>query len=161
MNPKRLLEMLAELAMLKFFPANNESVLLGLARLCVEMCNDEREVRWLVDRMTSGIYAEWPGPQEMRACLCSRFKPRDGIIAYSSVYPDGLPASKDGMRFMIEMPDMKALPPGHTVSVDVRLESAVHVAAKTNELLHGMGGPATPAEIAAAPYWLRHLCGLE
>jgi hypothetical protein len=127
----------------------------------VEMCNNEQEVRWLIDRMTSGIYAEWPGPQEMRAVLCQRYKPRDGITAYSSVYPDGLPPLPDSAMLMIAMPDLKALPPGHTVSVDVKIESAVHIAARTNEVLRGMGGPATPAEIAAAPHWLRKLEGLE
>jgi hypothetical protein len=161
MNPKNLLSMLSELAMLKYFPANNEAVLLGLCRLMVEMCNNEQEVRWLIDRMTSGIYAEWPGPQEMRAVLCQRYKPRDGITAYSSVYPDGLPPLPDSAMLMIAMPDLKALPPGHTVSVDVKIESAVHIAARTNEVLRGMGGPATPAEIAAAPHWLRKLEGLE
>lgn len=94
MNPQVILEMLSELAMLRFFPSGNESVLLGLARLVNQMCRTEDEVRWLVDRMTSGIYAEWPGPQEMRACFCSRFPPKDRLNAYSTVYPDGIPLSR-------------------------------------------------------------------
>jgi hypothetical protein len=94
MNPKRILDMLSELAMLKYFPTNNDSVLIGLSRLVAQMCSDESQVRWLIDRMTSGLYAEWPGPQEMRACFCSRFKPKDGINAYSTVYLDGIPLSK-------------------------------------------------------------------
>jgi len=98
MNPKRVLEMLAELAMLRFFPARNSAVLIGLARLVNQMCADESQVRWLVDRMTSGIYAEWPGPQEMRACFCSRFKPKDGLNAYSTVYPDGIPLRESRAR---------------------------------------------------------------
>ena len=106
MNPKRVLEMLAELAMLRFFPAGNSAVLIGLARLVNQMCAEESQVRWLVDRMTSGIYAEWPGPQEMRACFCSRFKPKDGLNAYSTVYPDGIPLSEPRAR--IEPPPVRA-----------------------------------------------------
>ena len=160
MNPKRLLEMLAELAMLKFFPANNEAVLLGLARLCVEMCNDESEVRWLVDRMTCGIYAEWPGPAEMRACYCDKFQPKDGINAYSQVYPDGLPPSKDSTR-AIAGSDLKALPAGHEASADPVLEKTMHILAKTNQLTNNLGGPATEEEIRTAPRWLRQLEGYE
>jgi hypothetical protein len=94
MNPKRTLELLGRLALLRFFPAGNEAVMEALMVLVGAMCETEDQVRWLVERMTSGIYAEWPGPQEMRACYCSRFRPRDGINAYSQVYPDGLPPSR-------------------------------------------------------------------
>jgi hypothetical protein len=100
------MQMLAELAVLPFFPAGNESVLIALARLVGQMCRTEDEVRWLVDRMTSGIYSAWPGPQEMRACFCSKFRPRDGLNAYSTVYPDGIPLSEPRPR--IEPPAVRA-----------------------------------------------------
>ncbi len=113
MNLENVLRMVSELAMLKYFPANNEAVLLALVRLCGDMCHSEAEVRWLVDRMTSGIYSEWPGPAEMRACFCSRYPPKDGVNAYSSVYPDGLPPSKEA-RTMLAAAPQRALPAGHT-----------------------------------------------
>jgi len=100
------MQMLAELAVLPFFPAGNESVLIALARLVGQMCRTEDEVRWLVDRMTSGIYSAWPGPQEMRACFCSKFRPKDGLNAYSTVYPDGIPLSEPRPR--IEPPAVRA-----------------------------------------------------
>ena len=160
MNLKRVLEALAGLAMLKFFPANNEAVLAALARLVVNMCETEQQVEWLVDRMTSGLYQEWPGPLEMRAVYCSRYKPKDGLNAHSQVYPDGIPASKEA-RTAIAAAEQKALPPGHTVSADDGCEAAVHILAKTNELLNPMGGPARPEEIASAPFWLRRIEGYE
>ena len=160
MNPKRLLEMLGELAMLKYFPANNEAVLLGLARLCVDMCNSESEVRWLVDRMTSGLYAEWPGPQEMRAVLCSRYKPKDGVNAYSTVYLDGIPASRES-RLAIAGPEMLALPPGHAARANSAIEGAIKSASIINRIKCDLGAPATPEEIAKAPRWLRQLEGYE
>jgi hypothetical protein len=47
------------------------------------------------------------------------------------------------------------------VSEDKGLEDAVYVAARTNSLVNPLGGPATPAEIAAAPDWIRKLEGYE
>ena len=160
MNPKRIVELLGRLALLKYFPAGNDAVMEALLILVGDMCRTEAEVEWLVKRMTSGIYAEWPGPQEMRACLCSRYRPKDGINAYSTVYPDGLPPSKES-RLAIGSAPMKALPEGHTMSADAGAEAAVHVLAKTNGLTNPMGGPATLEEIKSAPYWLRKLEGYE
>ena len=156
MNPKRIVELLGRLAMLKYFPAGNESVLEGLLILVGRMCQNEQQVEWLVNCMTSGIYAEWPGPQEMRACYCSRFKPADGINAYSQVYPDGLPPSRDAK--LLDGPKLQALPPGKTASADDGAEAAIHIASQIKKLT-GMGGPATPEEIQSAPEWLRKLEG--
>lgn len=94
MNPIRVMEMLGELAVLKFFPAGSTDVLKALARMCGQMCQSEAQVRWLVDRMTGGLYTEWPGPAEMRACFCSRFRPNDGISVCSGVYPEGIPSER-------------------------------------------------------------------
>ena len=78
--------MVAELRVLRFFP-NDEAVLNAIVRLCGSMCASEEQVRWLVDRMTSGIYSEWPGIAEVRACFCCRYKPKDGISVCSTVFP--------------------------------------------------------------------------
>ena len=161
MNLKRVLEALAGLAMLKYFPSNNDAVLAALARLVVNMCDNEQQVEWLVDRMTSGLYQEWPGPQEMRAVYCSRYKPKDGLNAYSQVYPDGIPASREPARKQITAAEVKALPPGNVASADMSLEASFMILVKTKIIVHGLGGPATPEEIAAAPHWLRKCEGLE
>jgi hypothetical protein len=154
--------MLSALAMLKYFPAGNEAVLESLARMVGSMCENEEQVRWLVDRMTSGIYGEWPGPAEMRACFCSRFKPKDGINAYSQVYPDGLPPSSEEAKRRLEGPKILALPPGSVASADPGLDAALILLEKTNRLTCGeILGPTTAEEIATAPEWLRRLEGYE
>jgi hypothetical protein len=124
MNPEKVLEMLGELRALRFFP-NDEFVMNALVRLCGSMCASEQQVRWLVDRMTSGIYSEWPGIAEMRACFCCRYKPKDGVEAYSSVYPQGLPPDPTAPpRPEIAAPYLKALPPGHEATADPELEAS-------------------------------------
>ena len=123
MNPEKVLEICGELRVLRYFP-NDESVMNAIVRLCGSMCASEQQVRWLVDRMTSGIYAEWPGIAEMRACFCCRYKPKDGINAYSSVYPNGLPPDPTAPP-RIEAPKYKELPPGEPVTKDPELEAAI------------------------------------
>ena len=84
------------------------------------MASSEEEIEWLVDRMTiSGLYSEWPGPGEMRACFCSKFRPKDGISATSSVYPDGLPSERAAE------PILPMLPPGRPVTASRRLDDTV------------------------------------
>lgn len=161
MNPKNIMNLLGRLAMLKYFPASNDAVMEGLMVLVGEMCRTEDEVRWLVTRMTSGLYSEWPGPLEMRAVYCSRYSPKDGINAYSQVYPDGIPIDPRSTSKCIAGPEMKALPPGHVASADEHMEVALQIAARTNSLTCPLGGPATPEEIAAAPRWLRRIDGYE
>jgi hypothetical protein len=122
MNPERVVEILGQLRALRFFPSD-EGVMDALVRLCGSMCNNEAQVRWLVDRMTSGIYAEWPGIAEMRACFCCRYRPKDGINAYSTVYLDGLPPDPTAPpRSGIAAPDLKRLPPGPE---DPELEASI------------------------------------
>jgi hypothetical protein len=125
MNPRTILRIVGELRVLKFFP-NDESSMNAIVRLCGSMCSSEAQVRWLVDRMTSGIYREWPGIGEMRGCFCNRYKPADGITAYSTVDPDGmLPDPTAPPRPGIAAPNLKALPPGHEVTADPELEASI------------------------------------
>ena len=123
MNPAEIVEILQELRALPYFP-NDEYVMNALVKLCGSMCRSLAEVQWLVNRMTSGIYSQWPGPAEMRACFCCRYKPKDGISAYSTVYPDGLPPDPTAPP-RIEAPAFKALPPGREVTADAALDTAI------------------------------------
>ena len=122
MNPEEVLSALQELRLLPYFPAENEHIWSSLVRLCGQMCDNLEQVRWLVARMTSGIYAQWPGPHEMRACFCCRYKPKDGISAYSTCYPDGLPPDPTAPPRALEAPARLALPPGHVASRDAELD---------------------------------------
>ncbi len=159
-NVKAVSDMMDELAVLKYFPGV-EQARVALVRVTCEMADNDDQVRWLMSRMTSGIYAEWPGVREMRALFCSRFNPRDGINAYSSVYPDGIPADPKN-PLQLEAPKMLALPPGHTVSADKSLETAVQILSQGMSIKNmEFAGKATAEEIAAAPEWLRKLEGFE
>lgn len=140
MNPKDVLRILQGLAILPYF-VNNEHTMNALVRLCGSMCRSLAEVQWLVNRMTSGIYSQWPGPAEMRACFCCRYRPKDGVSAYSTVYPDGLPPDPTAPpRRELEGREMLMLPPGHSVSVDKGLDELVCAVAATKVM------PSAPRE---------------
>lgn len=161
MNAKRLVDKLSELRVLRYFPAD-EHALLAVVRMVNGMADNEEQVDWLVNRMVSGIYAEWPGPQELRACFCSRFKPKDGINAYSTVY-DTFPPDPSIKPKQIEAPTQQAkrLEAGK-VSADEGIQKAMEIAASVQRVKNaGFAAPATPEEIAAAPDWLRKLEGYE
>src|SRR5271157_72347 len=78
-------EIVAKLCLLKFFP-NESAARLALIEMIGEMASNEDQVHWLV-KSALAIYDEWPGPRELRALFCSRWTPRDGIRAWSQIYP--------------------------------------------------------------------------
>lgn len=100
MNVKSVAIKLEKLAMLKFFPSD-EGARLGILELVCKMAHSEAQVDWLVNRMTDGLYNEWPGPAELRACFCSKFPPRDGKSACSQIYGDGIPSEKESVNRLI------------------------------------------------------------
>ena len=163
MNLDHVLRILSGLAVLKYFPANNEAVLLALAKLCGEMCDNETQISWLVGRMTSGLYEEWPGPREMRACFCAKFKPKDGINMHSSVYLDGIPSERASQK-QLPGPEMKVIGPSEVCDPkqatmnNLVIELLVSTKSVTGA---NFSAPATPEEIAAAPKWLRELEGYK
>lgn len=160
MNANRVIDILCGLKTLRFFPMD-ENAMIAVMRLVSSMCHTEEQVQWLVDRMTGGLYDEWPGPREMRACFCSKYKPKDGQNAYSEVYPDGIPSEKENRR-AIAGPQLLALAAGRIATNDEALDKAMQIAVATNSLKSDLiSGPATPDEIAAAPEWLRKLEGYE
>lgn len=89
MNPELIAEMVMEMSILPYFPAEDYARL-AIVRLVGAMADTEAQVRWLVDVMTSGVYARWDGPSELRATYCQKFRPKDGIECVSLLYPDGL-----------------------------------------------------------------------
>jgi hypothetical protein len=154
--------LVASMSAMKYFPSD-PAARLAIVETITDIARDEDEVRWLVKRMRT-LYPEWPGEREMRACFCSRFPPRDGINAHSAVFhdQDGIP-SEVSERNLIGGRAMLALPAGKLVSSDPELERVVKDLVRANHFSYGerMYGPATSAEIARAPYWLRKLEGYE
>ena len=89
MNPESIVDIVMELSILPFFPAE-DAARIAIVRMVGAMAANEDQVRWLVNIMTSGAFSKWEGPAELRAVFCMKFKPKDGIEATSAVYPDGM-----------------------------------------------------------------------
>ena len=112
LDVRKISKMLGGLALLKYFPSDPEAR--GeLAVMVCEMMTSEEQVDWLVRRMRT-LYNEWPGPKEMRAVVCSKFKPADGIDCYSEVYMDGIPSERENLPALEAPRDPRSreLPPG-------------------------------------------------
>ena len=70
---------IAQFGMLRFFPAD-EFAKAAVMQLLERMATDAEQVNWLVRTILEN-YDEWPGPRELRAVYCTRFKPADGVEA--------------------------------------------------------------------------------
>lgn len=121
----RVADLLSGLSLMRYFPAD-DGARLELAKLVARMASTEDQVEWLVQRAIA-VYSEWPGPHELRACFCSKFRPADGISACSTVYLDGLPSERPAEP-------LPALPPGVVASIDPSLEFAVKTLARSKDI---------------------------
>ena len=128
MDFERVARAVASLKLMKFFPAD-EDTCLALCTDLSEMAESEDQVEWLVRRIRN-LYSEWPGIHELRACFCSRFKPKDGINAYSTMFLDGVPPER-----AVPAPALPALPPGHRSTADPELEAGIQDLSRGKRLL--------------------------
>lgn len=112
--------LVGRLASLRYFPGE-PAAREAIVDLLLSMCDSEQQAAWLVRRMTSGIYNEWPGLGEMRACYCSRFKPIDGIERHSSVFPENQFPEDPTAPKQIAAPAMKRIERGEAVTEDPEL----------------------------------------
>lgn len=87
-----LLRIANKMSAIPFFPEGDDA-LLAIAEDMADLCHNEEQAQWLAKRMRQ-LYTKWPGVPEMRAVFCAKFKPRDGIEAFSTVYLDGIPSEK-------------------------------------------------------------------
>lgn len=76
---------LAALMALKYFPREPEAQVAIVSIVC-RMASKLDQIDWLVESALA-VYDDWPGPRELRALFCSRWRPADGIQAYSQLYP--------------------------------------------------------------------------
>ncbi len=126
MDSDSVLDILGELTLLKYFPAE-PAARLALAKLVVSMASDESQVKWLVQRTVS-VCNEWPGPLVFRQIFCSKFRPADGIsVGPTEMFPEGLPSERPA-------PALPALPPGATASIDPGIERAVSLLARSKDM---------------------------
>jgi hypothetical protein len=87
---------LAALSLLRFFPQEPEARAAIVTIVC-RMVSTVDQIDWLI-KSALAVYDDWPGPRELRALFCSRWNPRDGVKAYSQIYPSdesggGFPSS--------------------------------------------------------------------
>lgn len=143
-NVKRASESIGRLAILKFFPADNVARAEILKLIC-EMASTNEQIDWLVNRARS-LWNEWEGPRELRAILCSKFRPADGIEAYSQLaqFADGIPAEKQSAP-QLEGATLKQLEAGPIADPEMQ---ALVVAMKPAKNLNAVRGlPIKPAII--------------
>lgn len=69
----------SEMTLLKFFPSDPMGRA-ALVNMLAKMANAPQELMWLASTILEN-YDEWPGPRELRAVFCTRFKPADGVEA--------------------------------------------------------------------------------
>ena len=138
-NPERISKILEGLYVLPYSPMKSQAQLQVLRLVCsmLDPAKAEQQAQWLVDAMTSGAYNAWPGPGELRAMFCSKFKPHDGVQSASEVYPDGIPS--EYLRIPGETPKKSpillppAIPPDprdHHVSEDAAFDHEIQKAAE-------------------------------
>lgn len=111
---KRATTEIAKLSLLKFFPSD-AMARLALVEMVCGFSESNIQIEWLVKRALV-VFNEWPGPHELRALFCSRWKPRDGNEAYSAIYP----ATESGGGF----PRDPALPPASPAFTPIGREEA-------------------------------------
>jgi hypothetical protein len=125
LTPETAAAAVAKMALMAFFPGDPD-IRAALVSVFVDMVDTEEQLDWLVNRALR-LYARWPGVAEIRALYCSRWKPKDGIEAYSSIYPDGIPSER-------REPPARAMPPGRLVTADAELDQRVQKAADAKKL---------------------------
>lgn len=153
-----------KLTMLRFFPAE-PITRAGIMELLDRMVGTVEQLDWLTRTMIDQV-GEWKGPMELRGVFCTRFKPADGVEAWSSIA--GFTASDSEAAYSQEHPklngrDVKALPSASEIKalplppeeieanqdvVDLVRSEARHLA-RTRGLLR--------EEKYEAPQWLKDL----
>lgn len=103
MNPESLFRIVAKMGGMKYFPADVDARL-GIAEDMASMCADLEQAEWLSRRMRALFPAGWPGTGEMRAILCSKFRPKDGVECYSTVFIDGIPSEDPARNGLLSPP---------------------------------------------------------
>lgn len=122
LTPEAATRAVNRLALMAFFPADPD-VRAALVDIVLEMVETQEQCDWLVSRALK-LYAKWPGVAELRALYCSKWKPRDGVETYSSIYLDGIPS---------EHPVAHAQP-GQASTADPQFEAELQRVAKLKQM---------------------------
>lgn len=95
-NARDLEIAIEELAMCKYFPSE-AGTQAAIMRLLARIVPHKEALMWLVRTFADRI-GQWHGPQELRAILCTRYRPADGIEAYSAIV--GFTANDQEMAYI-------------------------------------------------------------
>jgi hypothetical protein len=128
-TPETATAAVSKLALMAFFPADPD-IRAALVTVLLEMVETEEQMNWLVNRCLR-LYGKWPGVAEIRAVYCSRWKPKDGLNTYSTVYIDGIPSEKAGAA-------PKDAPRGEAVTRDPELNRKIQEVADKKKI-HPIG----------------------
>lgn len=74
---KELHSIIEAFGTLRFFP-KEEGCHIEILKIIMAMCGTAEEVSWL---RAAALLAwnDWPGPRDLRALFCTKFRPKDGI----------------------------------------------------------------------------------
>ena len=106
MELKKLLDLVAQLSVLRLFPSDPGGRV-AVAKQLLAMCDTWEHAQWVVKRM-SDLYNEWPGPRELRAVYCSRYKPKDDYEVNSSdprFVAEGFPRERPVPEPTLQLPN--------------------------------------------------------
>ena len=99
---------LERLSILKLFPMD-DAARTEIVSIACEMAETNDQIDWLAT-CCRNVWNQWEGPREFRALYCSRFRPRDGIEAYSQLerFIDGYPPEKPEAALAVITADERA-----------------------------------------------------
>jgi hypothetical protein len=109
LNAKIVAEAIDRLSLMPYFPMD-PGAKKELGKAMAEMCATDEQVQWLCRRMPQ-LHDKWPGEREMRAVLCSKFRPKDGLEMESDIYADGIPSENPERNLLGAALDPKRLSP--------------------------------------------------
>ena len=125
--PEAAAQAVSKLSLMAFFPSDSDARS-ALIWALMQLAETQEQLEWLVERALK-LYSRWPGVGELRALYCSRFKPRDGVEAYSEIYQRGFPH---------ESPEPAPPPPRVTITTaDREFEREIREAAERKRLPGG------------------------
>lgn len=143
MNAQSLFTSVAKMGCMKYFPSDVDARL-GIAEEVADMCHSEEQADWLCKRMIKLFTKGWPGVGEMRAVASSKFRPRDGIEAYSESYPDGIPSEKPDLP-ALAAPAAHQLAAGEPVSASPSIAGYLADVARLKDMNRVVKGIPAPA----------------
>ena len=82
-KPSDLTQAIEDLSMCEFFPSD-PGAQSAIMRLLAKICPSREALQWLVSTFVNRI-GKWHGPTELRAVLATKYRPNDGIEAYSAI----------------------------------------------------------------------------